>query len=133
MLIMADNDVTGAVEALRRILQSDEWAALTSAIELRFADFEELGLPRSAPDRLVWQACQRIGVVLITANRVGGDDSLDQVIRDLSGTDSLPILTIGNAKRLVRERSYAEEAAFSLLDYLERIDTLRGTGRLYIP
>jgi hypothetical protein len=38
-----------------------------------------------------------------------------------------------NADRILNDTSYAEKAAVKLLDYLTRIDDLRGTGRVYIP
>jgi len=133
MLILADNDVGGAVTALRRILQSAEWAEFSSVLDLRFVEFEEVGLARDASDRVVWQTCQEIGAVLITGNRASGNDSLEQVIRDYAGADSLPIVTIGDPQRLVRDRAYASECAIRLLDVLERIETLRGTGRLFMP
>ena len=71
--------------------------------------------------------------MLITGNRASGDDSLEQTIQDHAGADSLPVVTIGDPQRLVRDRAYASECAMRLLDLLERIETLRGTGRLFIP
>jgi hypothetical protein len=90
-------------------------------------------LLRDASDRTVWQASQAIGAVLITANRTGGVNSLDEMIRELSSATTLPVITIADPQRLLRDRSYLEAAAFRLLDYLERIESLRGTGRLFIP
>src|SRR5262245_56486588 len=133
MLILPDNDVGGAVVALRYVLESAEWAELTGLLELRFREFEDLGLARNASDRAVWQTCQAAGAVLITANRAGGAHSLDQVIRDLSTNSSLPVITIADPQRMVRDHAYRQEAAFRLLDYLDRIESLRGTGRLFIP
>jgi hypothetical protein len=57
MLVVADNDVIGAVGRLRRVLESDEWAEYVSDLAVRFSTFDELGLAQ-APDRLVWQTCQ---------------------------------------------------------------------------
>ena len=133
MLILADNDVGGAVAALRRVLESEEWAEFSAALVLRFVEFEDLSLACDASDRVVWQTCQEMGAVLITGNRASGDDSLEQMIRDHAGADSLPVVTIGDPQRLVRDRAYASECAIRLLDLLERIETLRGTGRLFIP
>ena len=133
MLILADNDVGGAVTALRRILESEEWAAFSATLALRFAEFADVGLARDASDRVVWQTCQEMGAILITGNHASGDDSLEQTIRDHAGANSLPVVTIGDPQRLVRDRAYASECAMRLLDVLERIETLRGTGRLFIP
>ncbi len=133
MLILADNDVGGAVMTLRRILESKEWAEFASALNLRFGEFENVGLARDASDRMVWQTCQEVGAVLITGNRTSGAKSLEQTIQNQAKADSLPVVTIGDPQRVVRDQSYARECAVSLLDLLDRIETLRGTGRLFIP
>jgi hypothetical protein len=133
MLILADNDVTGAVAALRRVLQSGEWADYSALLDLRFINFEELGLARDASDRAIWQACQAASAILITANRAGGPDSLETTIDELSGHDSLPVVTLADPQRILRDSLYAEASALRLLDYLDRISSLRGTGRLFIP
>ena len=133
MLILADNDVSGAVAALRRILASEEWAEFSAILALRFVAFVDVGLTRDASDRVVWQTCQEVGAVLITGNRASGDDLLEQMIRDHAGAHSLPVVTMGDPQRVVRGRACASECAMRLLDLLERIETLRGTGRLFIP
>jgi hypothetical protein len=112
MLILADNDVGGAVTALRRILESAEWAEFSATLALQFIAFADVGLARDASDRLVWDTCQA---------------------QEYARVDSLPVVTIGDPQRVVRDRTYARECAMSLLDLLERLETLRGTGRLFIP
>ncbi len=133
MLILADNDVGGAVEALRHILESVEWAAFSAMLDLRFIEFSVVGLARDASDPLVWHTCQEVGAVLITGNRASGDASLEHTIWEHAGADSLPVLTIGDPQQVVRDPAYARECAISLLDVLDRIEMLRGTGRLFIP
>jgi hypothetical protein len=133
MLILADNDVGGAVAALRHALESPDWADVAAVLNLRFVEFEDLGLPRDASDRSVWETCQAIGAMLITANRAGGKNSLEAAIQDLSDSGSLPVITIADPQRLLRDATYRESAVFSLLDYLERAESLRGAGRLFIP
>ena len=66
MLVMADNDVIGAVSALRQLIESAAWRDLAVGISLTFIDFESLSLAPTASDREVWQACQAADVVLIT-------------------------------------------------------------------
>ena len=95
MLILTDNDVGGAVTAIRRILESDEWTEFTSILDLQFIEFEDVELPRDAPDLIVWQRCQEVGAILITGNRSSGAASLEQAIESYAGSDSLPILTNG--------------------------------------
>ncbi len=41
-LILADNDVGGAVMLLRRNLTSEEWAEFAAALYLRFNEFEDM-------------------------------------------------------------------------------------------
>jgi hypothetical protein len=133
MLVMADNDVGGAMTVLRRILESADHAGFLVLLGASFTDFESLGLPRDAADRIVWQSCQAAEVILVTGNRAGGPDSLDQVIRDLADENSLPVLTIADQRRVARDSAYANVTALRMLDFLERIESLRGTGRLFIP
>lgn len=133
MRVMADNDVGGALTIIRHILQSAERAEYTALVGLEFPEFEALGLSRAAPDRTVWQVCQAGDVVLVTGNRAGGGESLDGVIRELSDASRLPVMTIADVQRLLRDPAYAEAAALRLLGYVERIDSVRGTGRLYVP
>ena len=92
MLILPDNDVIGAVAILRRILESSEWDEFSSALlALTFLSLaEDLGLPRDAPDRAVWLACQSVGAVFLTANRSGGEHSLERTIDELWDAASLP-------------------------------------------
>jgi len=133
MFVLGDNDGGGAVTVLRRILESAENAASLELVDITFTEFEALGLPRDAPDRLVWRTCPAAGAVLITGNRAGGPDSLDRVIRELSDETSLPVLTLADPRRVVRDTAYADAAARRLLDFLDRIESLRGTGRLFLP
>ena len=133
MLILTDNDVVGAVRVFRRILASPEWMGLTTALELEFIELQDVELPADAPDVAVWQRSQEVGALLITGNRSSGEGSLDQTIAEHGSPESLPVLTIGDPRRVIRDPVYARACAFSLLDFVERIETLRGTGRLFIP
>jgi hypothetical protein len=119
MRIMADNDVIGAVQAVRKLVESAAWRDLAVGVTLTFIDFESLSLLPTASDREVWPACQTADVVLITANRTGGEESLTEVISQLGDDNSPPVITIGNAKRAVRDRDYLENCAFALLDLIE--------------
>jgi hypothetical protein len=71
--------------------------------------------------------------VLITGNRASGEASLEHTIREHAGADRLPVVTIGDPQRVIRAPAYAQECAISSLDVLDRIEMLRGTGRLFIP
>jgi hypothetical protein len=133
MQIVADNDVVGAVIAIRRFIETSEWNAFAVGLKLSFETLAEIGLPADAPDRLVWECTASIDAVLVTGNRAGGVDSLDSAIQELGTFDSLPVITIADAQQVIVDREYRERCAISLLDFLGRIDALRGVGRLYIP
>jgi hypothetical protein len=89
---------------------------------------------RFSPDDLIWHACQREGLVLLTGNRnQDGDDSLEETIRRHSQLHSLPVLTISDVHRFGSDSAYDARLAKDLLTYVIDIDKYRGTGRLYIP
>lgn len=133
MRIVPDNDVIGAVSLIRRILSTPRWSPFSEALDLEFIEFAELGLRHDAPDREVWLACRNADVLLLTGNRSGGAGSLDEVIQEMGDLTSLPVVTIANVQDLLNDRHIAEDAVAGLLDYIERIDSLRGSGRLFIP
>jgi hypothetical protein len=133
MLIVADNDVPGQAQILESLFASPQWSELAAVLDLEFASLEDIGLLPDAPDRMVWMRCQELGAVLLTGNRTGGSVSLDETIRQLGDSRSLPVLTISEPQRLKRDSSYREACALRLLDFLDRLDALRGVGRLFIP
>jgi hypothetical protein len=55
------------------------------------------------------------------------------VIRGQNLPDSLPVVTLANPQRILRDRHYAEKVAERLLERLIAIEDFRGTGRLYVP
>ncbi len=132
--ILADNDVAGHVQILQHHFESDEWRDIWHALNCTMHTFEGLHLSRDAPDRLVWQRCQEHQIVLLTGNRNdAGPDALESAIRELNNPVSLPVITLADPDRIRTERSYAEQAAVRVLEYLMDIENLRGTGRLFIP
>lgn len=62
-----------------------------------------------------------------------GSDSLEATIQQHNTPHSLPIFTLANDQRVLRDRLYAEAIADWLLEFLFDIDNYRGTGRLYLP
>jgi hypothetical protein len=131
-LVVSDHDVGGAVAVVERIIQS-VWSDYKKFLGLRFSSLADIGLRSDATDRRVWEACQLAGAVLITANRAANEGGLESVIQDSGDENSLPVITLGDQRRILRDRIYAEAAAEKLIDYLDQIESLRGTGRLYIP
>jgi hypothetical protein len=132
--ILADNDVEGYVELIHLIWLSDTWRELWTGLSLSMHRFPELGLSRESSDAVVWRTCQEEQLILVTGNRNADvPDSLEMVIRVENQADSLPIVTLANPRRIRRDRLYAEKVAERLLDYLMRIDEVRGAGRIYVP
>lgn len=58
---------------------------------------------------------------------------MEVVIRAENQPECLPVVTIANPDRVMRDRLYAERVAERLLAELTRIDEIRGTGRIYVP
>jgi hypothetical protein len=132
--ILADINVGAQARALASIWTSDAWRDFWHDLGLVVESFPDLGLAYNAPDALIWRTCQREGLVLVTGNRNDdGPDSLEATIRNENRSDSLPVFTIADTDRVLQDRLYAERVAVRLLDYLMRIDEVRGTGRIYIP
>jgi hypothetical protein len=132
--LLADINAVGALTCLRFIWLSAAWREFWVELGLSIKDFQALGLPVEAPDQMVWRTCQREQLILITGNRnKHGADSLEATIQSENQPDSLPVITIADLDRVVWDRLYAETVAERLLDYLMRIDEVRGVGRIYVP
>ncbi|HEX5273025.1 MAG TPA: hypothetical protein VFW33_21155, partial [Gemmataceae bacterium] len=89
---------------------------------------------REAPDDVIWKLCQERELVLVTNNRSAeAVDSLESTIRRQNLPTSLPVLTVADAEQIRHSREYADRVIERLLDVLMRVESLRGTGRLYLP
>lgn len=132
--IMSDNDVRGHVSGVINICQASPWGELWRDLECVACTFGDLELAADATDATAWQACQDNGILLITGNRdARHPDSLEVTLPERNRPDSLPVLTLANPRRIMRDRTYAEAVVERLFDILIGIDALRGTGRLYLP
>jgi hypothetical protein len=132
--ILADANIRGQIDALVARMQADAWKPFWDHLQLSYSHFEDVGLALDSPDLLVWQTCQREELLLITDNRNRNvPDSLEMAILDLNTPTSLPVFTIASVPRLRKSRDYAERVIEKLFEALLQIDSLRGTGRLYLP
>jgi hypothetical protein len=132
--ILADNNVEGHVNRLLLLLRGDEWSEVWASLGLTVESFDSLGLTRDTPDAALWHVCQQRELILITANRVQRTaDSLETTIRQHNSSQSLPVVTLASADRILAHRTYAERAVEKLLEYLLDIANYRGCGRLYVP
>lgn len=132
--LIADVNIQGYVDLLVGLMQAEPWKLFWDHLQLTYIHFADVGLAASSLDSLVWETCQMNELVLLTNNRNDdGEDSLEATIRKRNTPTSLPIFTIANVPQLRISREYADRVVENLLDSLLRIDTLRGTGRLYLP
>ena len=132
--ILADANCEGHLALLLGLFQQHWRQEVWEFLRLAQVSFADLGLPPGASDREVWEVCQREQVVLVTANRNdAGPESLAFTIRHQNTPQSLPIFTLANDQRVLRDRQYAETVADRLLEALFDIDSYRGTGRIYLP
>jgi hypothetical protein len=132
--VMSDNDVRGHLDFLLMLCRTSLWHELWTELNVDVCTFRDLDLPESASDAVVWRACQRNGVVLITGNRSAKDnESLEVTIRNENRPDSLPVFTFADRDRILRDRDYAEAALLKLLGFLLDLERLRGAGRLFLP
>ncbi len=132
--LLADVNVEGHVARLAALMQTDYWRELWDHLDIRFRTFQDAGLSPDDTDAHAWQTCQQQEFYLLTNNRNDeGPDSLEATIRTHNTATSLPIFTLSDADRVYQSKDYAERVVESLFDKLLRIETLRGTGRLYLP
>jgi hypothetical protein len=132
--ILSDHDVEGQLEVLLSIWTAPNCIEVWQGLDCHVATFGSLGIRHDLPDSELWQYCQSSQFILLTGNRnADSDDSLERTSAQLNQPDSLPVLTIANAKRVAHDRQYAERVANAVLDFIVRLDELRGTRRLYVP
>lgn len=112
-------------------LEKDGWLDLIDIPMLTFAD---IGMPKETSDREVWRYVQNHQLILLTANRNDdGKDSLEQTIQDENSPTSLPVLTVGDADRILQDNSYCKQCAERIIDIVMDIENYLGAGRVYIP
>ena len=132
--ILADANCAGHLALLLRLLQEGWRHDVWEVLHLAPVSCADLGLQPAASDRAVWEVCQREQVVLLTANRNdAGPESLEATMQQHNTPESLPVFTLANDQRVLRDRPYAEAVADRLIEFLFDIDSYRGTGRLYLP
>jgi len=132
--ILADANCAGHFALLLRLFQQHWRQEVWEFLRLVQVSFADLRLPPDASDREVWEVCQREHVVLVTANRNdAGPESLEATLQHQNTPQSLPVFTLANDQRVLRDRQYAEKVADRLIEALSDIDSYRGTGRIYLP
>lgn len=131
MNLLVDHNLGGHAEILLGNIASQGWLEL---LPIRFVTFKEISLPIDSNDRTVWQLAQANQMILLTANRsMKGEDSLEQVLREENTVESFPVITIGDADRLLADRVYRNYCVDRILEILLDIENFMGVGRLFVP
>ncbi len=131
MNFLVDHNLRGHALLLSGAILNGGWL---DWVFIRFITFDEMMLPVNSDDRVVWQLAQSNQMILLTANRsMKGKNSLEQVMRDEITSASLPVITIGDADRLLNDPEYRERCATRLVEIVLDIDSYKGVSRLFIP
>lgn len=102
-------------------------------IEILF--FKDVNLSINSNDEEVWQLCQQNGYYLLTSNRNTKDaeTSLHGVLGRLANEKSLPVITIGDPRRVISDGVYCQACAESIMQIIFNAELYLGVPRLYIP
>lgn len=131
MIFLVDHNLEGHALLLSGRIASLGWLDL---LPIRFITFEETDLSIASDDRTVWQFAQANHMLLLTANRsMKGENSLEQVIREENKSTSLPVITVGNANRVLTDVNYRNCCVDRLIEVVFDVDDYRGSRRLFIP
>jgi hypothetical protein len=133
-ILLADANIQGHIEILFKRMRKEPWIEFCDFLDLRLVSFEDAGLNSTDSDSTIWHWCEQHRVFLLTSNRNDdGPDSLESTICQFNGPQSVPVFTIGDTERLKNDRDYSDRVIWALLEYLLRIESLLGTGRLFLP
>ena len=131
MIFLMDHNLNGHAMIFFGSIANQGWLDI---LPIRFITFDEIGLPINTNDRVVWRLAQENQMILLTANRsMKGKDSLEQVMREENTPNSLPVITVGNADRLLNDSEYRERCVERLIEIVIDINTYMGVSRLFIP
>jgi len=131
MIFLIDHNLKGHALVFFGAIASQGWL---DTVSLQFVTFAEMELSINSDDRVVWRLAQENQMILLTANRsMKGKDSLEQVMREENTAISLPVITIGNADRLLNDSEYRERCVERLIEIVLNIDDYRGSMRIFIP
>ena len=131
MIFLIDHNLKGHALIFFGVIASQGWL---DVVQIQFVTFDEIDLSNDSDDRIVWRLAQEKQMILLTANRsMKGKDSLEQVMREENTSESLPVVTVSNADRLLNDSEYRGRCVESLIEIVLDIDTYRGARRIFIP
>lgn len=130
LTVLVDHNIEGQAALLWQTILTEKW---TELLPMQFVTFSEVNLPIDSNDCQVWRFAQANRMLLLTDNRSLNDtDSLEQTLREENTPTSLPVLTIGN-KRRVGERLYREQCVNRLVDIGLDLANYLGQRPIFIP
>jgi hypothetical protein len=131
MIFLIDHNLKGHALVFFGAIATQGWLDI---VPMQFVTFAEMDLSINSDDRTVWRLAQENQMILLTANRsMEGKDSLEQVVREENTSESLPVITVSNADRLLNDSEYRGRCVESLVEIVLDIDTYRGARRIFIP
>ena len=131
MIFLIDHNLKGHALVFFGAIASQGWL---DVVPIQFVTFADMNLSIDSDDRIVWRLAQENQMILLTANRsMRGKDSLEQVMREESTSESLPVMTVSNADRLLNDSEYRGRCVESLVEIVLDIDIYRGARRIFIP
>jgi hypothetical protein len=131
MIFLIDHNLKGHALVFFGAIAAQGWLDI---VPIQFVTFAEMDLSINSDDRTVWRLAQKNQMILLTANRsMKGKDSLEQVMREENTSESLPVITVSNADRLLNDSEYRDRCVESLVEIVLDIDTYRGARRIFIP
>ncbi|MCA2656573.1 MAG: ACP S-malonyltransferase [Microcystis sp. M015S2] len=131
MIFLIDHNLKGHALVFLGAIATQGWLDI---VPMQFVTFAEMDLSINSDDRTVWRLAQENQMILLTANRsMEGKDSLEQVLREENTSESLPVITVSNADRLLNDSEYRGRCVESLVEIVLDIDTYRGARRIFIP
>jgi hypothetical protein len=135
--MLADVNVQGHLNHLRHCLQAMDLWNMLDEVGIRFETLRDQGLASDLDDRSLWGFCQSNGWVLFTNDKNNNDaNSLQATLDDSWYIGLLPVLTLSNQGRFVRDGFYtrrvANDLAGLLVDIKQEIWPLN-RPRIFIP
>ena len=132
-VILSDHNCEGQAEAIFNVLRYD--ATWLELVPIRLYWFREIGLSTKVQDETVWRLCQERGYLLLTGNRTtkDGEKSFEFSVQRLLTPETLPVITIGNLKRVTSDFQYCQACAERLVEIVDELHKYRGVARLYLP
>ena len=131
MIFLIDHNFKGHARILLGSIASQGWLDF---VQIRFVMFEEVGLSIDSSDRVVWKVAQENQMILLTANRsMKDEDSLEQVMREENTQNSLPVVTVDNADRVLNDSSDRERCVDRIVEIAIYTVSYMGARRVFIP